>query len=115
MRAHTNRLKQWKSPESIVLRIVVVDEDVDSKNDAMVQSRLTDEQNKQLREVIKEFGDVVTTTLGLAHGVEHRIDTKDQTPIRVFPYRIAPSWKEQLHEEISLLLKNGIIRSSISR
>ena len=96
------------------MRFVVADEDVDSKNDTMVQPRLTDEQNKQLREDIKEFGDVVTNTLGLAHGVEHRIDTKDHTRIRVLPYRIAPSWKEQLNEEISLLLKNGIIRSSIS-
>ena len=58
---------------------------------------------------------MVTTTLELAHGVEHRIDTKDQTPIRVLPYRIAPSWKEQLHEEISSLLKNGIIRGIFQR
>ena len=102
-------------PEAVALKIVVADEEEEEENTESVQGAytlgkdLTSTQRQQLGDLLQEFQDVITTNLGIASGIEHKVDTKDHAPIRVLPYRIAPAWKDQLRAEIKSLLQAGII------
>ena len=53
-----------------------------------MSKELSDTQKKQLRDLIQECKDVVTTTLGFSSAIEHKIDTKDHIPIKILPYRL---------------------------
>ena len=85
---------------------MVADEEEEEENTESVQGAytlgkdLTSTQRQQLGDLLQEFQDVITTNLGIASGIEHKVDTKDHAPIRVLPYRIAPAWKDQLRAEI---------------
>jgi hypothetical protein len=46
--------------------------------------------------------------------IEHVIDTKDHTPIALPPYRLSPTRKEILRNEINKMLSQGIIEPSIT-
>ena len=99
---------------------MVADEEEEEENTESVRGAytfgkdLTSTQRQQLGDLLQEFQDVITTNLGIANGIEHKVDTKDHAPIRVLPYRIAPAWKDQLRAEIKSLLQAGIIRPSMS-
>ena len=90
-----NRLKKWFSPDALVLRVVVTDEEKvepipSPRNIKMVHSQLSVTQKLKLEELIDEFKDVITTQIGKTVSVEHSIETGDHQPIRTLPYRLAP-------------------------
>ena len=66
---------------------------------------LSIEQEKQLKELLKEFDDVVCTKIGKVEGVSHAIETGDHAPVRSAPYRLAPAWRDQLREEVRALVE----------
>ena len=104
--AHVNRLKLWKNPEVHVLRVVMAEEEQEAEAVAsrMVLSKpnLSKEQQEQLQELLREFGDVLSSQIGTVEGVEHTIDTGDHASVRVAPYRLAPAWRDKLCEEVHI-------------
>ena len=113
MVVHVNSLKKWVDVEAQVLRVVVAQEE-EQENHSQPQPKLPNQQERDIQQLLEEFKDVVTTDVGKASGVEHRIDTGDHQPTRSAPHRLASYWKEQLQTEISELLAAGILRTSHS-
>ena len=116
--AHVNRLKLWKNPEAHILRVVMAEEEQEAEAVAsrMVLSKpnLSKEQQEQLQELLREFGDVLSSQIGTVEGVEHTIDTGEHVSVRVAPYRLAPAWRDQLREEVHTLVEQGILKPSHS-
>jgi hypothetical protein len=75
---------------------------------------LTNQQRKLLQGVIQEYQDVLTDRLGSTHLLEYDIRLLDDTPVRLAPYRLAPSKMKFLREHIQQLLKDGVIEPSCS-
>ena len=116
--AHVNRHKEWKDPEAQVLRVVMAEEEQDTEEVAsrvvLSKPNLSIEQEKQLKELLKEFDDVVCTKIGKVEGVSHAIETGDHAPVRSAPYRLVPAWRDQLREEVRALVEQGILKPSLS-
>ena len=110
---HINRLKLWHTPSANLFRVVVGQDSVGSEDPpgrvALSQSGMSEDQRLELDNVLKEHGDVICERLGQAVGTEHAIDTGQSPPIQAYPYRIAPNWKKELHDEVKKLLNDGII------
>ena len=110
-------LRQWKTPDARVLRVVVADED--EKEDHHTETRQDEEvldtdQRKELEEILLTFTDVVNSIPGRVHLLQHSINTRDSSPLRTAPHRLPVKWKDQLHTEVKDLLEAGIIRVSHS-
>ena len=93
---HTNNCKQWKEVEAAVLRVVVADEVEQEKLDKtkLLGKKLSEEQQKQLTDLLGQYGDVLSEIPG--------------------KYRVAPAWKDQLRAEVKLLMEAGIVEKSKS-
>ena len=62
---------------------------------------LCGDQERQLKELLGRYEDVVCMEVGKATGVSHSIKTGESQLIRSPPsYRLAPAWKDQLRKEI---------------
>ena len=89
--------------------------EVTSKN--FLPYPLTASQKRELDELLEEFSEVLadkTDPLGTTDRITHTIDTGDERPIRQQPYRLSPSQKEKLEEEIEDMLHKKIIQPSKS-
>ena len=115
-RVHVNMLKEWKQGVASICRTVVADERVEDVKDVTIlgKSELTSVQQEQVQEILTDFSDLTNSETGTFANTEHGIVTGDAPPSRSHPYRIAPVWREQIHEEIKFLLEAGIIRHSYS-
>ena len=77
---HINMLRQWKTPDARVLRVVVADED--EKEDHHTETHQDEEvldtdQRKELEEILLTFTVVVNPTPGRVHLLQHSINTRD--------------------------------------
>ena len=78
---------------------------------------VTPEQDLAFRNLLHEYTDVFAkhpNDLGSCSTIRHQIRTDDDTPVRVPPRRIHPALFGQVKDEVSRLLKAGIIRPSTS-
>ena len=116
--AHVNRLKAWKNPEAHVLRVVMAEEEQEAEEVAsgmvLATPNLNEGQTGQLRDLLKEYDDVVCQKIGQVEGVDHKIETGEHAPVRSAPYRLAPAWRDQLREEVRTLAEQGILKPSLS-
>lgn len=80
-------------------------------------SHLNTEEKDKIVSLCKEFRDIFYTEnsdLTFSNAVKHQIRTKDDTPIYVKSYRHPHSMKQEIDNQIQKLLKDNIIRPSIS-
>lgn len=74
---HINRLKEWKTPNASLFRVVVADESGDSPDPIgkvrMGEPVLNSDQKSELQKLLAGFVEVVTTELGKVIGTEHVI------------------------------------------
>ena len=95
-----------------------VQQSKEEKHAYKLGKQLTKEQEKQIRDLLEEFEDVIATSFEDIKGskvkYQHEIDTGDHKPFRRAPYRIPPNHKKWVEDEINEMLKNGIIRESHS-
>ena len=75
--------------------------------------QMSETQQEELDNLLRDFKDVVTMELGKVTAVSHAIDTGQAPPIHSHPYRIAPGLKE-LHQEIQSLVQEGVLVPSRS-
>jgi RNase H-like domain found in reverse transcriptase/Reverse transcriptase (RNA-dependent DNA polymerase) len=90
----------------------------DEKHAYHLGTKLTPQQGKQIRQLMKQYEDVLAVKFEEIRGArthyKHVIDTGDHKPIKQAPYRLAPHYKQWVQEEIQQMLKSGIIRPSNS-
>ena len=109
---HVNMLRPWHIPDARVLRLIVADED--EEETTPTETQLNYDQKQELKELLSLFEDVITPVPGSVSLLQHAINTKDSPPLKTAPYRLAPTWKDQLKAEVKDLADAGIIRPSVS-
>lgn len=91
-----------------------------SSSDAFLQSvdkGLSLEQRDKLIALLQCFRDsfdCVQTTLGRTSAVSHEIDTGSHAPLRQRPYRVSPTERRVIDEQVSDMLTRNVIRPSTS-
>jgi len=80
-----------------------------------IETFSSEANTKNLVEVLKEYRDIFafsSAELGMVDILKHRIKLTDDKKINKPPYRISPKEREHVHELITDMLKNNIIRPS---
>ncbi|GFW23684.1 retrovirus-related Pol polyprotein from transposon 297 [Trichonephila clavipes] len=78
---------------------------------------LSDEQRNKLSELLRKFSGLFTKTdksTAAKTNVKHRIFTGDHAPINQRAYRVSPTERRIIHEEIQKMLDEGIVQPSES-
>ena len=86
----------------------------ESVEDVKYGNHLTKSQPVEINSLINDFGDIFTDKPGTTNLVEHHIELTSDDPIRLKPYPIPYSVRESLKQDISDMLKMGVIRESNS-
>jgi hypothetical protein len=84
---------------------------------AQMDSRLTMDQQKQLKDLLERYREVFSNNPkgpGMVTHVEHAIDTGDADPIKQRSYRTSRKEEEYIDREVDEMIDNGIIRPSSS-
>jgi hypothetical protein len=76
--------------------------------------KLNPQQRMKLETLIQQYQAVLTGRLGCTHLGDYDIQLLDKTPVRLPPYRLAPSKMLFLREHIQQLLNDGVIEPSCS-
>ncbi|GFU19378.1 retrovirus-related Pol polyprotein from transposon 17.6 [Trichonephila clavipes] len=83
----------------------------------MMSPELSDEQRNKLSELLRKFSGLFTKTdksTAAKTNVKHRIFTGDHAPINQRAYRISPTERRIIHEEVQKMLDEGIVQPSES-
>ncbi|GFY08849.1 retrovirus-related Pol polyprotein from transposon 17.6 [Trichonephila clavipes] len=78
---------------------------------------LSDEQRNKLSELLRKFSGLFTKTdksTASKTNVKHRIFTGDHAPINQRAYRVSPTERRIIHEEVQKMLDEGIVQPSES-
>ena len=79
-----------------------------------ISLNLSTRQRAELSQMFQEYSDVFTSKLGLTNLLEHNIVVTDQHPCVSKSYRIPDSLRDQVDEQIKIMLENGTVRPSFS-
>ena len=122
---HVNMLKKWHPPEAI--SFWTTDESLgpdESESiptwrgeygvDPVIGPNITEQQKRQLLELLTEFEVVTGGSLGHTSACQHHIHIKDGPPVRQQPYRLPHMYKEAVEREIAMMLEEGIIEAANS-
>ncbi|GFW48251.1 retrovirus-related Pol polyprotein from transposon 297 [Trichonephila clavipes] len=74
---------------------------------------LSDEQRNKLSELLRKFSGLFTKTdksTAAKTNVKHRIFTGDHAPINQRAYRVSPTERRIIHEEVQKMLDEGIVQ-----
>ncbi|GFU95172.1 transposon Ty3-I Gag-Pol polyprotein [Trichonephila clavipes] len=83
----------------------------------MMSLELSDEQRNKLSELLRKFSGLFTKTdksTAAKTNVKHRIFTGDHAPINQRAYRVSPTERRIIHEEVQKMLDEGIVQPSES-
>ena len=69
----------------------------------------------QLRRLLDEFKDVMRSDPGQTQLVEHDIDPRSASPIRLRPYRVPQAYRAWMREELLKMEQEGIIEPLVSK
>ncbi|CAH2088138.1 unnamed protein product [Euphydryas editha] len=78
---------------------------------------MNDEERREITKICYKYRDIFYSEnipLSFTHAVKHKLRLTDQTPIFVRSYRQAPQQRNEIQKQVDNLLKQGIIRESIS-
>ncbi|GFV32783.1 retrovirus-related Pol polyprotein from transposon 17.6 [Trichonephila clavipes] len=78
---------------------------------------LSDEQRNKLSELLRKFSGLFTKTdksTAAKTNVKHRIFTGDHAPINQRAYRVSPTERRIIHEQVQKMLDEGIVQPSES-
>ncbi|GFY26714.1 retrovirus-related Pol polyprotein from transposon 297 [Trichonephila clavipes] len=81
----------------------------------MMSPELSDEQRNKLSELLRKFSGLFTKTdksTAAKTNVKHRIFTGDHAPINQRAYRVSPTERRIIHEEVQKMLDEGIVQRS---
>ncbi len=86
----------------------------ESIKDVNINQELTEQQAKEVRCLLVEFADIFSDVPGLTNLGEHRIELTTKEPIRVRPYPMPYAKRQAVQEEVTKMLKSGVIEPSKS-
>ena len=104
---------QERREENRKVKIEALVEDVIRR----VDDSVTEEEKEKLKELLLEYQDTISSDeldLGLTSLVEHCIDTGDAKPCRQALRRTPAAYAHIMDEQVQLMLKQGIIKPSVS-
>ena len=82
--------------------------------DVKISSDLNQDQQREVRDLLREYSDVLTDVPGKTDLVECAIELTDDIPFRVRAYPVPYALKKEMDKEVSEMLKADIIEPSIS-
>ena len=92
----------------IVATVVQLDNDMSNRNIVPVK------YEGQLRNLMKEFRDVITNEIGYTNKVQHTIETTQETNLKQKQYPIPYAYREAVKKELDHLIETNKIRRSNS-
>lgn len=84
----------------------------ENHTDIKINPELDAEQERSLKDKVREYKHIFTEKPGLTNLVEHRIPLTSSIPVRSKPYAIPYSCRESLKKEVQEMLDMGIIERS---
>ena len=118
---NANVLKPWKEEEAYLNVIEDDQEDLPCpvQEQQKVESAgfgpgLTQNQKEQMVRLIQKYPKLIAEKPGRTDCIKHRIHTGNQAPIRQRPYRVPPALKDDVVQELTELLKMGVVEESTS-
>ena len=100
---HINMLRKWHAPSAVALLANKVPEEelplwdanpCSDEDQPVISERLDRNQQIQLRRLLQEFKDVLSSQTGRMTSMEHKIDTGEARPICLQPYRLPQAFTE---------------------
>ena len=82
--------------------------------DVKISSKLSASQKRDMKNLVFQYRDVFTDKPGTTNLAEHKIEMVTDDPVRVKPYPIPYSLREELKQDIEQMLDMGVIRKSDS-
>ncbi|KAI2667015.1 Retrovirus-related Pol polyprotein from transposon 17.6 [Labeo rohita] len=106
---HVNLLKRWVGTREQLTALASVDPAVIDVGD-----HLSAAQKTELSHLVSQFSDVFSTRPGQTNVIQHDIRTPPGVIVRQRPYRVPEARRQAIEDEISEMLKLGIIEPSRS-
>ena len=119
---HINMFKPWHTPEGATYSIMTVEDkeeyggdDIqqpfeDNEAKPFINQELPMNQQEQLRKLLEEYEDVLSSIPGRTEVIKHKVDVGHARPIRQRPYRLP--WVHR--KELDMMLEHEIIEESSS-
>ncbi|XP_053378778.1 uncharacterized protein LOC128548205 [Mercenaria mercenaria] len=82
--------------------------------DVKICERLTQEQRKQVLDLLQEFSEVFSEQPGTTPLIQHHVELIDQKPIRVKQYPIPYAKRQDVEDAIKKMLEADVIEQSVS-
>lgn len=76
--------------------------------------KLTTQQLQKVKDLILQYPDTVTKTLGRTNALTYHINIQKNHVVRCRPYQLAPPKNQMMQDHIKQLLDKGVIRESTS-
>ena len=123
---HIDMLKPWCTPEGVTYAMMTTNskeeyggDDIqqlfdDNEGKPLVNEELPVHQQEQMRNLLEEYNDVLSSAPGRTKLVKHKIDVGHAKPIRQRPYRLPWVHRDAVKKELDMMLKHGIIEESSS-
>eukprot|EP00795_Rhopilema_esculentum_P011292 gene11292-biopygen11554 len=86
-------------------------------DDVDINSKLSAQEKSQLEQLLMDYQDVFAANTKKPQQtplVKHRIITNDALPVNRKQHRVPVAWQDELKQQVSEMLSNGIIRPSAS-
>ena len=88
--------------------------EIETYRDVSISNELTDEQRKEVKELLAKYPDVLTSIPGKTELFEHDIKLSTAEPVRSKGYPIPYKTREIMESEIDKMIRLGVIEPSIS-
>ena len=82
--------------------------------DVKISTDLNEDQQREVRQLLEEYSDVLTDIPGKTNLAECNIELTDDIPFRVKAYPVPYALKKEMDKEVSEMIKADIIESSVS-
>ena len=82
--------------------------------DVKISSKLSASQKRDMKNLVFQYRDVFTDKPGTTNLAEHKIEMVTDDPVRVKPYPIPYSLREELKQDVEQMLDMGVIKKSDS-
>ena len=88
--------------------------EIETYRDVSISDELTDEQKKEVKELLAKYPDVLTSIPGKTELLEHDIKLSTAEPVRSKGYPLPYKTREIMKSEIDEMIELGVIEPSIS-
>ena len=82
--------------------------------DVKISADLSEDQQREVRQLLEEYSDVLTDIPGKTNLAECNIELTDDIPFRVKAYPVPYALKKEMDKEVTEIMKADIIESSVS-